>query len=82
MNASMARRIRRAESLLIYAIDRHYDEQRERSRATQSQTHASRFPVVDPTITRRGTIERKGTSPISRRKVGWHKFRSARPRAP
>jgi hypothetical protein len=30
MNASMARRIRCAESLLIYAIDRQYGEQRER----------------------------------------------------
>jgi hypothetical protein len=31
MNASMARRIRRAELLLIYAIDRQYAEQRDRS---------------------------------------------------
>ena len=31
MNASMARRIRCAELLLIYAIDRQYGEQRDRS---------------------------------------------------
>ena len=48
MNASMTRRIRCAELLLIYAIDRHYADQRERSHAAQSQTHAIRFPVVDP----------------------------------
>jgi hypothetical protein len=47
MNASMARRIRCAESSLIYAIDRQYGEERERSQAAQSQTHAIRFPVVD-----------------------------------
>ena len=47
MNASMARRIRCAESLLIYAIDRHYCEQRERSHTAQSQTRAIRFPVVE-----------------------------------
>ena len=47
MNASMARRIRCAESLLIYAIDRQYAEQRERSQAAQPQTHTIRFPVVD-----------------------------------
>ena len=47
MNASMARRIRRAESSLIYAIDRQYGEQRDRSQAAQSQTHAIPFPVVD-----------------------------------
>ena len=47
MNASMARRIRCAESSLIYAIDRQYGEQRDRSQAAQSQTHAIRFPVVD-----------------------------------
>ena len=47
MNASMARRIRCAESLLIYAIDRQYGEQRERSQAAQPQTHPIRFPVVD-----------------------------------
>ena len=47
MTASMARRIRCAESLLIYAIDRHNAEQRERSRSAQPQTHAVRFPVVD-----------------------------------
>jgi hypothetical protein len=47
MNASMARRIRCAELLLIYAIDRQAGEQRERSRAAQPQTHAIRFPVVD-----------------------------------
>jgi hypothetical protein len=48
MNASMARRIRCAELLFIYAIDRQYAEQRERSQAAQPQTHAIRFPVVDP----------------------------------
>jgi hypothetical protein len=48
MNASMARRIRCAESSLIYAIDRQYGEQREQSQAAQPQTHAIRFPVVDP----------------------------------
>jgi hypothetical protein len=47
MNASMARRIRCAESSLIYAIDRQYSKQREQSQAAQSQTHAIRFPVVD-----------------------------------
>jgi hypothetical protein len=47
MNASMARRIRCAELPLIYAIDRQYGEQRERSQAAPSQTHAIRFPVVD-----------------------------------
>ena len=47
MNASMARRIRCAESSLIYAIDRQYGEQRERSQVAPSQTHAIRFPVVD-----------------------------------
>ena len=47
MNASMARRIRCAESLLIHAIDRQYAEQRDRSQAAQPQTHAIRFPVVD-----------------------------------
>jgi hypothetical protein len=47
MNASMARRIRCAESSLIYAIDRQYGEQRDRSRAAQSEIHAIRFPVVD-----------------------------------
>jgi len=47
MNASIARRIRCAELLLIYAIDRQYADQRERSQAAQSQTHAIRFPVVD-----------------------------------
>ena len=45
MNASMAWRIRRAELHLIYAIDRQLGEQRERSQAAQSQTHAIRFPV-------------------------------------
>jgi hypothetical protein len=48
MNASMARRIRCAELHLIYAIDRHYGEQCERSQAAQPQTHAIRFPEVDP----------------------------------
>ena len=54
MNASIASRIRCAESLLIYAIDRQYGEQRERSQAAQSQTHAIRFPVVDPNGNRTG----------------------------
>ena len=54
MNASMARRIRCAESLLIYAIDRQYAEQRERSQAAQPQTHAIRFPVADPNLDRTG----------------------------
>ena len=47
MNASMARRIRGAESLLIYAIDRQYGRQRDSSQSAQSQTHVIRFPVVD-----------------------------------
>ena len=47
MNASMAKRIRCAESLLIYAIDRQYGEQRDRSQAAQSQTHAIRFPLIE-----------------------------------
>jgi len=47
MNASMARRIRCAESLLISAIDRHYGSQRNWSQAAQSPTHTIRFPVVD-----------------------------------
>jgi hypothetical protein len=54
MNASMARRIRCAESSLIYAIDRQYGEQRERSQAARSQTHGIRFPVVDPNGNRTG----------------------------
>jgi ribosomal protein S19E (S16A) len=54
MNASMARRIRCAESLLIYAIDRQYGEQRDRSQAAQPQTHAIRFPVVDQNGDRTG----------------------------
>jgi hypothetical protein len=48
MNACMARRIRCAELLLIYAIDRQYGEQRDRSQAAQPQTHVIRFPAVDP----------------------------------
>ena len=47
MNASMARRIRCAESSLIYAIDRQYGEQRDRSQAAQSQTDSIRFPVIE-----------------------------------
>jgi hypothetical protein len=54
MNASMARRIRCAELPLIYAIDRQYGEQRERSRAAQPQTHSIRFPVVDRSKDRTG----------------------------
>ena len=41
MNASMARRIRCAESFLIYAIDRHYGEQRDRSQATFETTRSA-----------------------------------------
>ena len=48
MNASMARRIGCAELLLIYAIDRQYGGQRDRSQVAQPQTRAIRFPVVDP----------------------------------
>jgi hypothetical protein len=47
MNASMARRIRCAESLLIYAIDRQHGAQRNSSQAARFHTHAIRFPVVD-----------------------------------
>ena len=47
MNASMARRIRCAESSLIYAIDRQYGKQREQTQSARPQTHAIRFPVVD-----------------------------------
>ena len=54
MNASMARRIRCAELLLIYAIDRRLGEQRDRSRAAQPQTQAIRLPVVDPNGDRMG----------------------------
>jgi hypothetical protein len=54
MNASMARRIRCAESSLIYGIDRQLGEQRDRSQAAQSQTHAIRFPVVYPNGDRMG----------------------------
>jgi hypothetical protein len=54
MNASMAKRIRCAELLLIYAIDRQAGEQRERSRAAQPQIHAIRFPVVDLNVDRMG----------------------------
>ena len=54
MTASMARRIRCAESLLIYAIDRQYAEQRDRSQAAQPQTHAILFPAVDPNGDRTG----------------------------
>ena len=48
MNASMARRIGCAELLLIYAIDRQYGGQRDRSQVAQPQTRAIRFPEVDP----------------------------------
>ena len=54
MKASMARRIRCAESHLIYAIDRYYGERRDRRQAAQSQTHAIRFPVVDANGDRTG----------------------------
>ena len=54
MNASMARRIRCAEASLIYAIDRQLGEQREQGQSAQSQTHAIRFPVVDPNGARTG----------------------------
>ena len=61
MNASMARRIRCAESSLIYAIDRQCGEQRERSQAVQSQTHAIRFPIVDPNRNRTGGNPKQDT---------------------
>ena len=61
MNASMARCIRCAESLLIYAIDRQYGEQRDRSQAAQSQTHAIRFPVVDRNGDRTGGSQKPDT---------------------
>ena len=61
MNASMARRIRCAELPLIYAIDRQYSERRERSRAAQPQTHAIRFPVVDPNGDRTGGNQKQDT---------------------
>ena len=61
MNASMARRIRCAESSLIYAIDRQYGEERERSQAAQSQSHAIRFPVVDPNGDRMGGNQKPDT---------------------
>jgi hypothetical protein len=61
MNASMARRIRCAESSLIYAIDRLYGEERERSQAAQSQSHA-RFPVVDPNGDRMGGNQKPDTN--------------------
>jgi hypothetical protein len=54
MNASMARRIRSAELPLIYAIDRYYGERRDRSQTAQPQTHAIRFPIVDPNGDRTG----------------------------
>ena len=54
MTASMARRIRCPESSLIYAIDRQYGKQREQSKAAQPQTHAIRFPAVDPNGDRTG----------------------------
>jgi len=54
MNASVARRIRSAESSLIYAIDRQLGEQRERSQAAQSQINAiacrDRFPASRPNL--------------------------------
>ena len=43
MNASMARRIRNAESLLISAIDREYDRHRDWSQRTQPEPHVNRF---------------------------------------
>jgi len=61
MNASMARRIRCAESSLIYAIDRQYGEQRDRSQAAQSQTDSIRFPVVDPNGHRTGGNQKQDT---------------------
>ena len=61
MNASMARRIRCAELLLIYAIDRHNAEQRERSQAAQPPTHTIRFPVVDPNGDRTGGNQKPDT---------------------
>ena len=48
MNASMARRIRNAEAVLITAIDRHKGSQREWSRwAAQPHRHATRFCVPE-----------------------------------
>ena len=61
MNASMARRIRCAESLLIYAIDRQYGEHRDRSQAAQSQTHVIRFRVVDSNGDRTGGNPKQDT---------------------
>ena len=63
MNASMARRIRCAESLLIYAIDRQYAEQRYRSQAAQPQTHAIRFPAADPNGDRTGGNPKQDKNP-------------------
>ena len=48
MNASMARRIRRAESSLIYAIGRQYGKQREQSQAAQSQSPRDPIPGCRP----------------------------------
>jgi len=61
MNASMARRIRCAELLLIYAIDRQYGEQHDRSQAAPPQTHPIRFPVVDPNGARTGGNPKQDT---------------------
>ena len=61
MKASMARRIRCAESLLIYAIDRQYGEQRDWSQAAQSQTPAIRVPVVDLNGDRTGGNQKQDT---------------------
>jgi hypothetical protein len=61
MNASMARRIRCAEALLIYAIDRQNGGQSDRSRSAQSQTHAIRFPVVERNGNRTGGNPKQDT---------------------
>ena len=61
MNASLARRIRCAELLLIYAIDRHNAEQRERTQSAQPPIHAIRFPVVDRNRDRTGGDHKQDT---------------------
>jgi hypothetical protein len=61
MNASIARRICGAESLLIYAIDRQYGEQGDGSQEARFQTHAIRFPVVDRNGDRTGGNQKPDT---------------------
>jgi hypothetical protein len=62
MNASMAMRIRCAESLLIYAIDRQHGGQRDWSQSAQPQTHAVQFPVVDRNGDRTGGNPKPNTT--------------------